>query len=312
MLLQEIAPYKYHNEYQPYAAREEDLFLGYRDGCVLAWDRDGEIALPTVGEYLSGEAHYLQAAMSTGVSSYSTETGSAPLAQCDKPFRYLFSIDEQRFFTLDEGKEAEEFGPYTPKTMRYLRVTKPLHLAYAAAVGYQLHTWYKRTRFCGSCGRPLIHAESERMMRCPACGEMYFPQICPSVIVAVRDGERILLTKYAASHFPKSTHNPKATYALVAGYIEIGETPEQCVRREVMEEVGLRVKNITPFDNQPWPFSSSLLFGFFCDLEGDNRITLQEDELAVAEWVERSHMEDRSADISLTSNMMEAFRLGKA
>ena len=78
-----------------------------------------------------------------------------------------------------------------------------------------------------------------------------------------------------------------------------------------MEEVGLRVKNITPWKNQPWPFTTTLLFGFFCDLDGSDRITLQEDELAVAEWVRREDMEDRSADISLTSNMMEAFRLGQ-
>ena len=148
-------------------------------------------------------------------------------------------------------------------------------------------------------------------MQCPVCGEMYYPVISPSVIIAIRNGEKILLTKYAPTHFPHSTHNAKATYALVAGYIEIGETPEQCVAREVMEEVGLRVKNITAWKNQPWPFSSTLLLGYYCDLEGPDRITLQEDELSLAEWVRREDMPDRSEDISLTSNMMEAFRLGK-
>ena len=292
MMLHEISPHRFHNEYFPYTASEGDLFVGVSEGGVLAAEANGEMRLPDVGE----------------VTAACAAAGEPVPALTD--FRYLARVDDTRFFTLTD-RDIRPFGAYTYQNMRWLRVTKPLETAFAASVGVQLHNWYRRTRFCGSCGMPLLHAENERMMYCPACGEMFFPQICPSVIVAVRDGERILLTKYSPNHFPKSTHNPRATYALVAGYVEIGETPEQCVEREVMEEVGLRVKNITPWKNQPWPFTTTLLFGFFCDLDGSDRITLQEDELAVAEWVRREDMEDRSADISLTSNMMEAFRLGQ-
>ena len=299
MLFHEIGPAEFHNEYYPYSAREEDIFLGYRGDLVLADAGNGGIRLPAVGEYL-------REVLIGGTGQKDAKNRETGLSD----FRYLFSVDNIRFFTLTDH-EAEAFGPYTFQTMRYLRIVKPMHLAYAAAVGAQLYQWYKRTRFCGACGEKLVHAEKERMMRCPVCGEMYFPVISPSVIVAVRNGEKILLTKYAPTHFPQSTHNVKATYALVAGYIEIGETPEQCVQREVMEEVGLRVKNIRIWKNQPWPFSATLLLGYFCDLEGSDRVTLQEDELSVAEWVDRSDMPDRSADISLTSNMMEAFRKGE-
>lgn len=285
MLFHEIEPAVFHNEYISCTAQESDVFLGYKGNEVLAAEIDGQIALPTVGE------------------------AAAAYGDCGE-LRFLFSIDSKRYFTLTE-KECEPFGSYTLQSMRWLRVIKPLSLSYAAAVGAQLYNWYRRRRFCGGCGHPLVHAENERMMRCPVCGEMYYPTISPSVIVAVRDGERILLTKYSPTHFPPSTHNAKATYALVAGYIEIGETPEQCVAREVMEEVGLHVKNITAWKNQPWPFSSTLLFGYYCDLDGDDHITLQEDELSVAEWVRRKDLPDRSADISLTSNMIEAFRLGQ-
>ena len=295
MMLHEISPAKFHNEYFPYEARKEDCFIGCRKDAVLLGESEGKIVVPTVGE---------------AMEAFRQEDGDGEPVPELSEFRYLFSVDRARFFTLTE-REVSPFGSYDWKSLRYLRVTKPLPSAFAASVGQQLFAWYRRTRFCGACGQKLEHAPSERMMHCPVCGEMYFPQICPSVIVAVRDGERILLTKYAPSHFPNSTHNPKATYALVAGYIEIGETPEDCVRREVMEEVGLRVKNVTAWKNQPWPFTSTLLFGFFCDLDGDDTITLQEDELSVAEWVNRADMQDRSADISLTSNMMEAFRLGK-
>ena len=111
---------------------------------------------------------------------------------------------------------------------------------------------------------------------------MEYPKICPAVIVAVLDGERILLTKYAGRSYTR--------YALIAGFAEIGETIEQTVHREVMEEVGLRVKNLRFYKSQPWSFSDTLLMGFYCDLDGEDRITLDQDELAVAEWFNRGQI----------------------
>ena len=130
--------------------------------------------------------------------------------------------------------------------------------------------------------------------------------ICPSVIVAVRNRDRLLLTRYQASH------SPYRNYALVAGYVETGETAEDTVRREVMEEVGLKVKNITYYKSQPWPFSGAFLMGFFCDVDGEDTIFLEEEELSEAVWMKREDLPDRSGDVSLTSEMMEQFRLGLA
>ena len=90
----------------------------------------------------------------------------------------------------------------------------------------------------------------ERMMQCPKCGLMEFPKICPAVIIGVIDGDRILMSKYAGREYKK--------YALLAGFTEIGETLEETVSREVMEEVGLKVKNITYYKNQPWAFSGEI------------------------------------------------------
>ena len=140
--------------------------------------------------------------------------------------------------------------------------------------------------------------------RCPDCGKTVYPRIDPAVIVGITNGDKILLTKYRGR-----ANNPR--YALVAGYCETGETAEDTVRREVFEEVGLRVKNIRYYKSQPWPFSSSLLLGYTCELDGDDTITLEEDELSLAEWVEREDLPDRSRDISLTSEIMETFRTGK-
>jgi NAD+ diphosphatase len=139
------------------------------------------------------------------------------------------------------------------------------------------------------------------MLRCPDCGNMIFPKISPAVIVGVTDGDRLLMSKYAGRDY---TH-----YALIAGYTEIGETLEQTVQREVMEEVGLKVKNIRYYASQPWSFSGALLAGFFCDVDGDTHITLDENELSVAEWFRREDIPD-NATISLTGTMMKAFKEG--
>ena len=104
---------------------------------------------------------------------------------------------------------------------------------------------------------------------------------------------------------PQRAHH----YALVAGFTEIGETLEQTVEREVMEEVGLKVKNIRYYKSQPWGLSGSLLAGFFCDLDGDDTITLQEDELKEAEWFEAADLTPEADGISLTREMMAKFRV---
>ena len=133
------------------------------------------------------------------------------------------------------------------------------------------------------------------MMYCPHCQTMEYPKLSPAVIVAVRNGDKLLLSKYAGREF--------TNYALIAGFAEIGEPIEDTVRREVMEEVGLKVKNIRFYKSQPWSFSDTLLFGFFCDLDGDDTIRLDEEELALAEWHERSQIPDDAYEISLTREM---------
>ena len=99
-------------------------------------------------------------------------------------------------------------------------------------------------------------------------------------------------------------------YNLCAGMIEQDESLEECISRELYEETGLHVKNISYFGSQPWPHSGSLLFGFYCDLDGDNHITLQESELSVGTWIERSSLPVQPNTLSLTSTLMESFRNG--
>jgi NAD+ diphosphatase len=141
------------------------------------------------------------------------------------------------------------------------------------------------------------------MLRCPNCGNLIFPRISPAVIIGVTNGEKLLMSKYAGRAYTR--------YALIAGFTEIGETLEETVKREVMEEVGLHVKNIRYYKSQPWGRDGGVLMGFFCDLDGSDEIHLDEKELALAEWHERSALPAEDDGISLTREMMRVFEEGR-
>ena len=216
-------------------------------------------------------------------------------------FTYLFAIDRQKYFLLKEDVELEIPG-FVYCKMFDIRRRAPKYQVMAASTAWHLHVWYRDNRFCGRCGEKMEEDEKERMLRCPACGNRVFPKVAPAVIVAVTDGNRILMTKYANREYKR--------YALIAGFTEIGETVEETVRREVMEEVGLHVKNIRYYKSQPWGFDLNLLLGFFCELDDTDSIHMDEGELALAEWMKREDVPDYGEDLSLTHEMMRVFKEG--
>ena len=141
-------------------------------------------------------------------------------------------------------------------------------------------------------------------MRCTSCGNMIFPRIAPAAIIALTHGDKLMLSSYANRSVKR--------YGLLAGFIEIGETAEEAVAREVMEEVGLKVKNIRYYKSQPWGIAGNLSVGYFCDLDGDNdTVTLDEAELASAEWFVREDIPTKDEGISLTGEMIRIFQEGK-
>lgn len=158
-------------------------------------------------------------------------------------------------------------------------------------------------RFCGCCGGKMAPGETERSMVCLKCGHTEYPKISPAVIVAIRNGDRLLMSRYARGAYRH--------YALIAGYLEIGETFEDCVKREVMEEVGLKVKNIRYYKSQPWAFSDTVMIGFVADLDGDDTIRLQKEELSEAGWFTREEIIEYPPYISVGHEMMKAFKDGK-
>ncbi len=302
-MIQDIYPSRLNNQYTAYSPVDEDIVFFFQGSSLLAkYEHEETLVYPQYKEFVKGIT--LQENKDS-VDNYT--------------FIYLLSVDDTRYFLAEKKGELLK-GQYIGEMadasihkeyaavvegfdfvgVNSFRKAKPKATAFAAITAYHIYGWYRDNHFCGRCGGPTVHDSKERMVRCTSCGNMIFPKICPAVIVAVTDNDRILLTKYAGRMY--------RNYALIAGFNEAGETLEQTVEREVMEEVGLKVKNIRYYKSQPWGLSGSLLSGFFCELDGDDKITLQEDELSLGTWVKADELDLEDDGISLTREMIIKFR----
>lgn len=273
-MIQDILPYVYDNHFEEQQPDGDSFILYFKEDSVLTVERNGELSFPYKKELPSEEG----------------------------PFIYLFSISGMRFFLTDsEGKELPE-GTF--KTKGQFRSEKPRHLVFAGITALQIALFYKKHRYCGNCGGEMRRDLKERMMFCDRCKLPVYPTISPAVIIGVTKGDKLLLTKYAGR-----ANAPG--YALVAGFAEVGETIEETVSREVMEETGIKVKNIRYYKSQPWSMSDTLLFGFFCEADGDDPIRVDETELSVAEWIPREEITTVFDGFSLTNEMITVFKEGK-
>ncbi len=276
-MLQDLETGRLENEFHNVAPQAEDPILCFHEGQVLLFrGADGALALPTL----------------------------APLESWDKSetLRYAFRIHGQNYFIRTDPASLSPADGFAYEPVRQLRDLTHRELCFAVMTGWHLYNWYRTNRLCGCCGTPTVHDGKERMLRCPNCGNMIFPRISPAVIVAVTDGDRLLLSKYAGRAFTR--------YALLAGYAEIGETIEETVHREVMEEVGLRVKNLRYYKSQPWGVDGNLLMGFFCDVDGSDAIHIDENELSMAAWYPRDALPAHDDGFSLTREMIGIFERG--
>jgi NAD+ diphosphatase len=149
---------------------------------------------------------------------------------------------------------------------------------------------------CGRCGSPTEHAPGERARRCPQCGHAAFPRLSPAVIVRVTRGDEILLAR--------AVRFPGGVYSVLAGFVEPGESLEECVARELEEEVGIEVTDIAYFASQPWPFPHSLMIGFTATwVSGDLRI--EEAELVDARWFTRDNLPDLPGRLSIARTLID-------
>ncbi len=275
----------------------DDRIMTFEGRYVLAIKADDGIRLPTVAEVADSmprlhlEAIYgfvihgpKGAPVGSGTGSYFI--GLRPMGTS---LSQMLESNSQDGFGLSDVMELASSGR---------RVER-----FAAATGKHLHNWYDTNRVCGRCGHPMARSELERCLICPECSNMVFPRINPVVAVAVTDGERILLTRYAGRHYRQRS--------IVAGFCEIGETPEQACAREVFEETGLQVKDIVYRKSQPWGVDGNIMMGFSAVLDGSEEVTIDDNELSSAEWVERSEITETDDDMSLTRSLVIDFKEGR-
>lgn len=278
-MIQDIAPHHYDNAYRPAPPRPEDYVLYFTPHQALLKRHEEEMDFPRFRDLTK---------RNDDIYEHVT---------------YLFQIDDQRFYLADHVN-LEPLSGFSMENTELFRRAAPKHLAFAGITGYQLYQWYDSRKYCGCCGGKLRKDEKERMLYCDTCHIAEYPKISPAVIIALTHKNRLLLSKYAGRTYKK--------YALLAGFVEIGETIEETVRREVMEEVGLPVTNIRYYKSQPWSFSSTVLMGFYCDLDGDcEEIHLDENELALAQWFEREEIPVTPSGDSLTNEMIMTFIRGE-
>ena len=167
-----------------------------------------------------------------------------------------------------------------------------------AGRAFQIMDWDRTHQYCGKCGSPTKDKADERAKVCATCGTVNFPRMSPAIIVAVVRDKEILLAH--AARFPGSM------YSVLAGFVEPGESLEDCVRREVKEEAGVDVKNIRYFGSQPWPFPNSLMVGFTAEYAGGD-VTTDEKEIVDARWFTADNLPTIPDKISIARSLIDWF-----
>jgi NAD+ diphosphatase len=199
-----------------------------------------------------------------------------PAGRGVRPVRrqYLGTLDGRPCFSGElDGSAAPEATEFRP--LRSLLGILPEELFSLAGRAFQVMDWDRTHQYCGICGMRTEPVEGERAKACTRCGIQFFPRVTPAVIVAVVRDRKLLLAH--ARRFPA------VFYSVLAGFVEAGETFEECVSREVREEAGIEVGNPRYFGSQPWPFPHSLMVGFTAEYAG-GELVLEEKEIVQAGW----------------------------
>lgn len=177
----------------------------------------------------------------------------------------------------------------------YYKLSRPLYLKGGKC--QELLYWDQNTKFCGVCGGSM-RFDTDISKKCEHCGKEVWPQLATAVIVLVRKGHEVLLVH--ANNF-RDDH-----YGLVAGFVETGETLEEAVHREVMEETGLHITNLRYFGSQPWPYPCGLMVGFMADYDS-GQIHLQRSEISKGAWFDKDHLPHIPEKLSIARQLLDAW-----
>ena len=216
--------------------------------------------------------------------------------------QFIGTLDGASCFAFDvevgDGTVAEPPAGHRFAGIRALYGAMPEEELAIAGTAFQVMHWDRGHQFCARCGRPLAAKPTERAKRCDVCRVDYFPRIHPAMIVLVHDETRILMAR--------PPRFPAKWYALVAGFLEPGETFEECAAREVLEETGIVIDDLRYFGNQPWPFPHQVMVGFFARAVS-REITIDRTELEDARWFDASAMPELPSPISIARRMIDAW-----
>ena len=330
-MIHEIEPKKYDPTYKNIKAKDEDYSLAYRGNQVFACmdTKTGRIFLPKFEDIrnldgvndryggildnayylfsISDEKYFLAEFETEGFPVLPDSEALSALVGTDKAVTDpSLSKDGRIFFFMNVNKLRDVL--FT-NGANGISLSLEVYVLFAAATGGHMAWWKNSRQFCGFCGCRTKPSEIERAMVCPECGNTEYPKISPAVIVAVikkgdvKAGDRLLLVR--------NNYGSYRRLALVAGFVEIGESFEQAVHREVMEEVGLKVKNLRYYKNQPWGLSYAQMIGFTAELDGEDEIRLQESELSEGGWYSRDEVPDNPFSLSVGNEMIHCFRTGE-
>ena len=171
-----------------------------------------------------------------------------------------------------------------------------LYLMGAKAV--LVNDWYISHKFCGRCGAMTQVDEKDMMLKCPECGQVHYPRIAPAIIVAIENEDKLLMAQHS--------YHDTIRYALIAGFVEPGESIEEAVHREVLEEVGIKIKNLNYKKSQSWPFPNSLMLAFEAEYESGD-IKVDGDEIVKAKWFKKDEIIRYASDISISDWLIQEF-----
>lgn len=276
-MIQDILPHRFNNQYrEKQTINKEDFVLCFNDKSLLLKVRGDEVELPRKKDFPE-------------ISEQTRRT-------------FLFTLDDTPCFLIDDDLTTDK-PDLTYREINFFRTVPKPEIAWVSIAGFHLRNWYEHNKFCGKCGAKTQHKHDERALFCPECGTVVYPKISPAVIVLIVSGDKLLLAR--------NVNFPGSWFSLIAGYVDVGETLEETLKREVKEEVGLDVRNIRYYKSQPWPLSGSMMIGFIAEADENQPIAIDNKEIAEAAWFTRGNLPPHSSNISIAGEMIEKFERGE-